>query len=307
MKYHWPQRKHNGASEDGKNAVQPCTIELMTAQEFQHAHPAVFRRSFSGYVYQSSRFCKAERLHKATAGTYAMPRQQDLTGEKLTFGYCILEDRLIFLDDRSCVKDLLHQMEGYEMTDISDPRMVFFDFLEFLVKDDIVFLQSYEDSLNELEEDLLARKQDNFERRILQVRKELAVLGAYYEQLSDLGETLQQEAAERGWDHAELLFGLYDNKVGRLFDMVQMLKEYSNQLRELHQTRIDSRQNEIMQFLTIVTTIFMPLTLVAGWYGMNFVNMPELSAPHGYAIICLLCLVCLLLEFWVIRKNKWFR
>ena len=96
MKYHWPQRKHNGASEDGKNAVQPCTIELMTAQEFQHAHPAVFRRSFSGYVYQSSRFCKAERLHKATAGTYAMPRQQDLTGEKLTFGYCILEDRLIF-------------------------------------------------------------------------------------------------------------------------------------------------------------------------------------------------------------------
>ncbi len=197
MKYHWPQRKHNGASEDGKNAVQPCTIELMTAQEFQHTHPAVFRRSFSGYVYQSSRFCKAERLHKATAGTYAMPRQQDLTGEKLTFGYCILEDRLIFLDDRSCVKDLLHQMEGYEMTDISDPRMVFFDFLEFLVKDDIVFLQSYEDSLNELEEDLLARKQDNFERRILQVRKELAVLGAYYEQLSDMGETLQQEAAER--------------------------------------------------------------------------------------------------------------
>ena len=62
-----------------------------------------------------------------------------------------------------------------------------------------------------------------------------------------------------------------------------------------------------MQFLTIVTTIFMPLTLVAGWYGMNFVNMPELSAPHGYTIICLICLVCLLLEFWVIRKNKWFR
>lgn len=305
MKYHWPQKRKEGAGKT--EAVVSCTIELMTAQEFQHAHPAVYRRSFSGYAYQNSRFCKAERLRKATAGTYAMPRQQDLTGEKLTFGYCILEDRLVFLDDQNCVKDLLHRMEGYEMTDISDPRMVFFDLLEFLIKDDIVFLQGYEDSLNELEEDLLARKQDNFERRILQVRKELAVLAAYYEQLSDLGETLQQEAAERGWDHAELLFGLYDNKVGRLFDMVQMLKEYSNQLRELHQTRIDARQNEIMQFLTIVTTIFMPLTLVAGWYGMNFVNMPELSAPHGYAIICLLSLLCLLFEFWIIRKNKWFR
>ena len=48
-----------------------------------------------------------------------------------------------------------------------------------------------------------------------------------------------------------------------------MLKEYSMQLREMHQAQVDMRQNEIMKFLTIVTTIFMPLSLIAGWYGMN--------------------------------------
>ena len=50
----------------------------------------------------------------------------------------------------------------------------------------------------------------------------------------------------------------------RLYDMVQTLKEYSMQLREMHQTQIDIRQNEIMKVLTIVTTLFMPLTLIAG-------------------------------------------
>ena len=50
------------------------------------------------------------------------------------------------------------------------------------------------------------------------------------------------------------------------------------QLREMHQTQVDIRQNEIMKFLTIVTTIFMPLTLIAGWYGMNFTYMPEIGA-----------------------------
>ena len=55
-----------------------------------------------------------------------------------------------------------------------------------------------------------------------------------------------------------LLFGLFSDKAGRLYSTVQMMKEYSMQLREMHQTQVDIRQNEIMKFLTIVTTVFMP-------------------------------------------------
>ncbi|MGJ5623990.1 hypothetical protein MYD03_00160 [Mediterraneibacter gnavus] len=77
--------------------------------------------------------------------------------------------------------------------------------------------------------------------------------------------------------------------------MVQTLKEYSMQLREMHQTQIDIRQNEIMKVLTIVTTLFMPLTLIAGWYGMNFAHMPELTAPGGTGSSVLS--VCFLLQW----------
>mgnify|MGYP002224591257 CR=1 FL=1 len=81
--------------------------------------------------------------------------------------------------------------------------------------------------------------------KILLSRKELSVLSAYYEQLSDMGETLQQNAARHQTEQEALLFGLFCEKAGRLYDMVQTLKEYSMQLREMHQTQIDIRQNEL--------------------------------------------------------------
>lgn len=85
-----------------------------------------------------------------------------------------------------------------------------------------------------------------------------------------------------------------------------MMKEYSMQLREMHQTQVDIRQNEIMKFLTIVTTVFMPLSLIAGWYGMNFVSMPELKFPYGYAVVCIVCLLIVALEIWFFKRKKWF-
>ena len=56
---------------------------------------------------------------------------------------------------------------------------------------------------------------------------------------------------------------------------------------------MDIAQNRIMKLLTIVTTIFMPLSLIAGWYGMNFTNMPELDWAYGYPAVIALCVVVL--------------
>ena len=75
----------------------------------------------------------------------------------------------------------------------------------------------------------------------------------------------------------------------RLREESQLLRESCTQVQSLFQSEIDIRQNRIMQILTIVTTIFLPLTLLVGWYGMNFSGMPELHWKYGYpAIIFLL-------------------
>ena len=173
----------------------------------------------------------------------------------------------------------------------------------------MLFLQGYEDKLEELEDIVTGEKEDNdvdFEKTILAMRKNLSTLGMYYDQLSDANDTVQQWA---GQQHAKAkrLPEIYANKVKRLGALVASLKEYSIQLRELRQSRIDIRQNQIMQFLTIITTIFMPLTLITGWYGMNFRNMPELSHPYAYGCVAVFSAVVVIIEILLFKKKKWFK
>ena len=88
--------------------------------------------------------------------------------------------------------------------------------------------------------------------------------------------------------------------------MAIMLREYSTQVREVYQAQIEIRQNKIMKTLTIVTTICLPLTLIAGWYGMNFRRMPELSWKYGYPAVILLSLCIVALSLYLCRKKKLF-
>ena len=71
-----------------------------------------------------------------------------------------------------------------------------------------------------------------------------------------------------------------------------MLREYASQVSSEYQAQVYIAQNRIMKLLTVVTTVCMPLSLIAGWYGMNFMNMPELHWAYGYpAVIALSALV----------------
>ena len=82
------------------------------------------------------------------------------------------------------------------------------------------------------------------------------------------------------------MFRMVEKQSGRLRDeAARTLREYVLQVRELFQAEIDIRQNRIMKTLAIVTTIFLPLSLVAGWNGMNFVDMLKLRWRYGYPAV----------------------
>lgn len=77
------------------------------------------------------------------------------------------------------------------------------------------------------------------------------------------------------------------------------------QLRDMYHTQIDVKQNRIMTLLTVVTTIFMPLTLIVGWYGMNFRYMPELETKWGYPGVIGLSVAIIIGGLWFFKKKKW--
>ena len=96
------------------------------------------------------------------------------------------------------------------------------------------------------------------------------------------------------------------HRVELLQNHVHLLRENVLQIRELYQSMQDARQNKIMGIITIVTSFFLPLTLITGWYGMNFVYMPELQWRYGYFVVIIISLVIVIAEIIYFKKKKFF-
>ena len=109
----------------------------------------------------------------------------------------------------------------------------------------------------------------------------------------------QSEQDTQGWDR-------FMHRVERLQNHVHLLRENVLQIRELYQSMQDARQNKIMGIITVVTTIFLPLTLITGWYGMNFVYMPELQWRYGYFAVIIISLFIVIAEIVYFKKKKFF-
>ena len=79
-----------------------------------------------------------------------------------------------------------------------------------------------------------------------------------------------------------------------------------NCYQKMYQNKIDTHQNKIMTVLTVATTIFFPLSIITGWYGMNFKNMPELNNPYGYIIVIGASILVVIIEMLILKKKKFF-
>ncbi|HPW00179.1 MAG TPA: CorA family divalent cation transporter, partial [Oscillospiraceae bacterium] len=81
--------------------------------------------------------------------------------------------------------------------------------------------------------------------------------------------------------------------------------ESARQTHQAYQASIDIEQNQTMKLLTIVTAVFLPLTLIVGWYGMNF-QVPEYGWRYGYLYVILLSAAMVVFCLYILKKKKWF-
>ena len=167
-----------------------------------------------------------------------------------------------------------------------------------LTANDVYKLESLENMIISLEDNLLMDKSPSGDgiRDIIKVRKDLLKVKRYYEQM----EFLTDEIAA-----IDPAFGFIDKKFDRLLEFVLHLQEYIEQVREAYQSQIDIEQNNIMKVFTVVTSIFLPLTLIAGWYGMNL-RMPEFKWAWGYPFVIGMSLAVIAALVIIFKKKKWF-
>jgi len=97
---------------------------------------------------------------------------------------------------------------------------------------------------------------------------------------------------------------VYDHTI-QVIDSAEAFRDTISGMLDIYLSSVSNRMNEIMKVLTIITTIFIPLTLIAGIYGMNFAFMPELKSPMGYPLVLLSMAVVTVGMLFYFRKKKW--
>lgn len=189
--------------------------------------------------------------------------------------------------------------------ELNSPAHLLLQFMEQMIEDDILYLSHIESETEKMEENIGSGGSTDFFPLLTKHRQKLSELNAYYEQLTDIGELFQSRACSSFADDTGD-WEKFTHRAERLQNHVQLLRENMLQLRELYQSMQDARQNKIMGILTIVTTFFLPLTLITGWYGMNFAYMPELKWRYGYLSVIIVSLIIAIGEIIYFKKKKFF-
>ncbi len=243
--------------------------------------------------------------YDSLTGSIAIPavgQSEHLSG---SFAFALDEKGVVFIDESGLAERIVRAVETSRRWRMPGLERFLYDFLEQIIAPDLARLEQIEQTLESLEEEILAGDGEPVLSRLNAIRGDLLDLNLHYGQLLDLG--LELEENENGFFAEENLryFHLFAARADRLRETVNNMRDYTVQLRDLIQTRIDVKQNRIITLLTVITTIFTPLTLLTGWYGMNFRYMPELEARWGYPAVIAVSLAiaggCLL----YFKKKKW--
>lgn len=210
----------------------------------------------------------------------------------------IIEDQ-----DNSIQKDLFESLDQISFTKISLERLIY-GFLDRLLLNNYSILEEIEDSISSYEDSIDDnRLPKDFYHENTRTRKRLLLLGNYYEQLLLLGEELTDNSIGIFNEEHLRYFKLFTDRVSRLSNNVRKLEDYSIQVRDAYHAQMDYNLNSIMKLFTVITTIFLPLTLIVGWYGMNF-NMPEFGWKFGYSFVIILSIVVVVVSILYFKKKK---
>lgn len=281
------------------------TLILLSSDELVHAKPlpGVEAQLHHMPLARDARGCKAEMRRDCLCGTVFTPRKTK-DGKPISFGYLLTGAHLVLCDDSGVVRTIFKRLPQEKQHSKNGAGWLLCALLEQLLLKDSHHLEEIEEQLGQLEDQVLAGDLDKFGPQLTEKRKETMKWFHYYAQLNDMVCELEEDEFDffSDGDHQQLR--MLEKRLVRLQDGAQSLREYCLQIRELFQAQVDIRQNRIMQILTVVTTLCLPLSLVAGWYGMNFYNMPELRWQYGYPVVILVSVVIVIVSLVVMKKKK---
>jgi len=185
----------------------------------------------------------------------------------------------------------------------TDASFLAYSLIDAVVDQAFPILEHFGDRLELLEDMVLQHPSRESFQEIHRLKRELLLVRRAMWPMREVIQRLQRDAHECFSDVTRTyLRDAYDHAV-QIIDIVETYREMATGLTETYMTAMSNRMNEIMKVLTILGTIFIPLTFLAGVYGMNFHHFPELEWKWGYAGFWVVCALTAMVTWF--RRRGW--
>ncbi len=219
--------------------------------------------------------------------------------------YLDREDLFIFCQDETASAQIQSMVrELTEDGEMENGQLLYRLFVR-LLKGDMAHLDQLEAEVNDGEKEILSGGKQSYLDRISTWRRELLRLKRYYEQLDSIFDEMAANDNGLLEKSGVRRMVILSSRTDRYLSAVRDLRESVTALREAYQSQLSIQQNDLMKIFTIVTVIFLPLTLLVGWYGMNFIGMPELQWKYGYPAVTAVSIVIVAVLLWYFKRKKW--
>lgn len=203
------------------------------------------------------------------------------------------------INELRILKPLLWEQE------VSTPDMFLYLLIDLVVDNYFTVGDRIEVRIEMLEEDILMHTKKSHLSEIIGLRSEILWLKKMLGPQKEVINTLNKKDLRLIDDQLQKYFSdIYENAV-KIYETFETYRDLMGNLREAYQSSIANRANDIMRVFTAITTIFMPLTVITGIYGMNFDHMPELHSRYGYFAVIGLMLTLGCGMMYLFRKKEW--
>lgn len=189
-------------------------------------------------------------------------------------------------------------------------RLLGSDYLAYRMMDSIIDgyfsgLEQIGDRIEEIEKELLEKPSDSVIQKIYSLRQQMLYLRKAVQPLRDVANQLQHGESSLIQENTAVYFrDLYDHTI-QVIDAVDTYRDLLSNMLDNYLSLMSHRMNSVMKVLTIVGSIFIPLTFIAGIYGMNFKYMPELELTWGYPAVLGAMTGLAIVMLGLMRWKKW--
>jgi magnesium transporter len=251
---------------------------------------------------------KVERFEKHTLciTRMALLREEGIEPEQVSLFVgpdCVLT----FQERRGDVFDPVRNRirQGGPILRSSGPSYLAYALLDAVIDGYYPLLETFGEKLEELEDEVVANPRPSILQEIHQAKRDLLVIRrAIWPQREAVNALIRDENPLISDTVRVYLRDCYDHCV-QIMDGVETYRELAGGLMDVYLSSIGNRQNEVMKVLTIMASIFIPLTFMAGIYGMNFENMPELHSAWGYPFLLAAMVVVAVGMIIYFRRRGW--